>query len=129
MATVNAVVLMGNLTRDPEFKQFENGSVVKFGIASNAKFKSGNEYKEEVTYIDIECWGKQAESINKYCQKGKRVLVQGRLKLDQWEKDGQKRSKLFVSANNVTFLDSPTNSTSSAPSTPAPSSNDEEAPF
>lgn len=102
---MNLVVLLGNLTRDPELRHTNNNTaVVSFGMANNRRYKAGDDMKEETTFVEVECWGRQAELVNEYCKKGKQVLVNGRLKLDQWEKDGEKRSKLMVVANNITFL-------------------------
>ncbi|MSR18522.1 MAG: single-stranded DNA-binding protein [Phycisphaerales bacterium] len=107
MASFNRVILMGNLTRDIELKQLASGqSVAKFGLAVNNKFKTKDgELKEEVTFVDCEAWGRQAEVMKQYLTKGRPVLIEGRLKLDQWEdKDQQKRSKLFVVVENFQFV-------------------------
>lgn len=111
MANLNKVMLIGNLTRDPELRVTPKGTAIcQFSLAVNRKFKdeSGGE-REEVTYVDIEAWSKQGETIAKYCTKGRPLFVEGRLRLDQWEdkNDHQKRSRLVVVADNVHFLDSP----------------------
>ena len=87
MASFNKVLLMGNLTRDPQLKYLPSQTaVVEFGIACNRKFRTANgEDKEEVTYVDITSFGKQAEVINQYFQKGKPIFIEGRLKFDSWE--------------------------------------------
>lgn len=103
---LNHVVLAGNLTRDPETKFLANErAVCNFGIAINRKWKdnAGNA-KEETTFVDIEAWGRTAELVGQYLKKGSPVYIEGRLKLDTWEKDGQKHSKLRVSADSVQFL-------------------------
>lgn len=108
MASFNEVLLMGNLTRDPELKFLANGTALcKFGLAVNRKYKSGEEWKEDVCFVDITTWGKQAENCAAYLSKGRPVFLTGRLTMNQWETDdGQKRSKLEVTANNVQFLGS-----------------------
>ena len=106
--SLNEVQLMGNLTRDPEFKVFESGScVARFGLAINEKYKDadGNE-QEDVCFVDVETWNRQAEIVSEFCHKGKRVVVVGGLKLDTWEKDGEKRSKLKVRGRRVIFAES-----------------------
>jgi len=106
MANFNKVLLMGNLTRDPELRFTSNGSALaKFGLAVNRKYKAGEEWKEEVCFVDITVWGKQAENCAEYLSKGKPVFIDGRLQFSSWETDdGQKRSKLEVVANMVQFL-------------------------
>ena len=106
MAGVNKVFLLGNLTRDPELRYTANGSAVAgFGIAVNRKFKQDNEWKDEVCFIDITVWGKQAENCSEYLHKGSSAHIEGRLSFRSWETEqGQKRSKLEVVATNVQFL-------------------------
>jgi len=108
MASFNKVLLMGNLTRDPQLKYLPSQTaVVEFGIACNRKFRTANgEDKEEVTYVDITSFGKQAEVINQYFQKGKPIFIEGRLKFDSWEdkQGGGKRSKLTVVVENFQFV-------------------------
>jgi single-strand DNA-binding protein len=110
MANINRVFLAGNLTRDPQVRFLANEkAVAEFGLAINRKFKAGDgSLKEEVTFVDIEVWGRTAELCSQYLTKGRSCMIEGRLKLDQWEdkKDGSKRSKLRVVADNVQFLDS-----------------------
>jgi single-strand DNA-binding protein len=98
MASFNRVILLGNLTRDVELKHLPSGmSVAEIGLAVNDRRKdqSGN-WVEETTFVDVTLWGRTAEVAAEYLSKGSPILVEGRLKLDQWEKDGQKRSKLRV---------------------------------
>jgi single-strand DNA-binding protein len=98
---------MGNLTRDPELRQTPTGqNVTSFSLALNRSYKdSGGEWQEATDYIDIVCWGPLAERVAQYLSKGRRCLVQGRLQSRSWEQDGQKRNKVEVLANDVTFLD------------------------
>ena len=119
MASFNKVILVGNLTRDPQLKYLPSQlAVAEFGLAVNHKFrtKTGEE-REEVLFIDCSCFGKGGEIINQYCQKGKQILVEGRLRLDQWDdkQTGQKKSKLGVVAETVQFLGSPAGEGGGAP--------------
>lgn len=106
--SLNQVTLLGALTRDPELRQTPNGqSVCTISLALNRSYKNQNdEWVEATDYIDVVAWAKLAENINTYLQKGRRCLVVGRLQSRSWEQDGQKRSKVEVLANDVTFLDS-----------------------
>ena len=133
--SLNQVFLMGNLTRDPELRQIPSGqSVTSFSLALNRSYKdSSGAWQEATDYIDCVAWGPLAERVSQYLTKGRRCLVQGRLQSRSWEQDGQKRSKVEVLANDVTFLDSrgtggddnsggaSTPSDSPAPSKPKPS--------
>lgn len=110
MANLNKVMLIGNLTRDPELRVTPKGTAIcTFSLAVNRKFKdeSGGE-REEVTYVDIEAWGKAGENISKYCTKGRPLFVEGRLRLDQWEDKNtkEKRSRMKVVCENFQFLGS-----------------------
>ena len=106
MASFNKVILIGNLTRDPELRATANGSYIcKIGLAVNRTYQTRDgERREETTFVDIDAFGKQAEVISKYMRKGRPLMVEGRLKLDQWESDGQKRSRLGVVLENFQFL-------------------------
>jgi single-strand DNA-binding protein len=106
--SLNQVTLMGNLTRDPELRQTPGGqSVCSFSLALNRSYKDqSGQWQEATDYIDIVAWGPLAERVSQYLSKGRRCLVQGRLQSRSWEQDGQKRSKVEVLANDVTFLDS-----------------------
>jgi single-strand DNA-binding protein len=106
--SVNQVILMGNLTRDPELRQTPSGqSVVSFSLALNRAYKGQNgEWQEATDYIDVVAWGPLAERVSQYLAKGRRALVQGRLQSRSWEQDGVKRNKVEVLANDVTFVDS-----------------------
>jgi single-strand DNA-binding protein len=110
MASYNRVILMGNLTRDPQLRYLPNQTaVVDIGLAVNHKFRTASgEDREEVCFIDCTAFGKQAEVINQYCQKGRPLLVEGRLKLDTWDdkQTGQKRSKHKVNIDNFQLLGS-----------------------
>jgi single-strand DNA-binding protein len=102
----NKVILIGNLTRDPELRYTPQGtSVCNFGIAVNRKYKQADEMKEEVTFINVVVFGKQADTCGQYLNKGSAVLVEGRLQERRWEtEEGQKRSKHEVVAQSVRFL-------------------------
>ena len=107
MVSINTVILGGNLTRDPEVRYTPQGTAVaSFGLAVNRTFRTKEgEQKEEVCFVDVETWGRQAETCGEYLKKGRPVLVEGRLKLDTWEnKEGQKRSKHKIRAIRVQFL-------------------------
>lgn len=110
MAYLNKVFLIGNLTRDPELRVTPKGTAIcQFGLAVNRQFKDeSGQTRDETSFIDIEAWGKQGELVSKYLTKGSPAMVEGRLKLDQWEDktSGQKRSKLKVVLENVQFLSS-----------------------
>src|SRR5271170_7174233 len=105
-ASLNKVLLMGNLTRDPEVKYTPKGTAVcDLGIAINDSYKAQDgTIKETVTFVDVEVWGRTAENCKQYLTKGRPVFVEGQLRLDQWEQDGQKRSKMKVRADRVQFL-------------------------
>ncbi|HSX27659.1 MAG TPA: single-stranded DNA-binding protein [Patescibacteria group bacterium] len=105
----NQVILMGNLTRDPELRQTPNGqNVCSFSLALNRSYKGGDgEWKEVTDYVDIVAWGPLGERVAQYLTKGRPALVNGRLQSRSWEQDGQKRSKVEVNAQDVTFLGSP----------------------
>ncbi|MBI5050631.1 MAG: single-stranded DNA-binding protein [Nitrospirae bacterium] len=102
----NKIILVGNLTRDPEMRYTPQGtSVCNFGIAVNRKYKQGEEVKEDVTFINVVVFGKQADTCGQYLNKGSAVLVEGRLQERRWEtEEGQKRSKFEVVAQTVRFL-------------------------
>ncbi|MDH5638272.1 MAG: single-stranded DNA-binding protein [Nitrospinota bacterium] len=106
MSSLNKVTLIGNLTRDPELRYTPSGmALCKFGLAVNRKYKSGDEWKEDATFVDITVWGKQGETASEYLSKGRQVCIDGRLTFSQWETDdGQKRSKLEVTGERVIFL-------------------------
>lgn len=108
MANYNRIIMMGNLTRDPEVKQVTSGqSVCRFGLASNRQFKNKQTgaMVQEVCFVDVDVWGPQADVCKQYLAKGRSVLIEGRLKLDSWQDaDGNKRSKHSIVADRVTFL-------------------------
>jgi single-strand DNA-binding protein len=107
--SLNRVMLAGNLTRDPQVRFLASEkAVAEFGLAINRRFKDKDgQSKEEVTFVDVEAWGRTAELVGQYLTKGRACYVEGRLKFDSWEdKEGQKRSKLKVVADTVQFLDS-----------------------
>lgn len=102
----NQVILMGNLTRDPELRQTPNGqNVCSFSLALNRSYKGADgNWQEATDYIDVVAWGPLGERVAQYLSKGRPCLVNGRLQSRQWESDGQKRSKVEVNAQDVTFL-------------------------
>ncbi|NBV41093.1 single-stranded DNA-binding protein, partial [bacterium] len=108
MAAFNKIIMMGNLTRDPEYKQLPSGmAVCRLGIASNRQIKNRQTGAniQEVCYVDVDVWGAQAESCRQYLQKGRGVLVEGRLKFDSWkDAEGATRSKHSIIADRVVFL-------------------------
>jgi single-strand DNA-binding protein len=105
MASFNRVILVGNLTRDPELRYIPNGTPVSdIGLAVNDRFKKNDQWVEEVTFVDVTLWGRTAEVANEYLSKGSSVLIEGRLKLHTWEKDGQKHSKLRVTCDRMQML-------------------------
>jgi len=109
MANYNKVMLIGNLTRDPQLRYTPSQmAVCDFGLAVNRRMRtSGGEQKEEVCFVDITAWGKQAETLSKYVTKGRQLFVEGRLTFDQWEtQDGQRRTKLKVTLEGFQFLSS-----------------------
>jgi single-strand DNA-binding protein len=142
MASLNKVYLMGNLTRDPELRYTPSGTAVcRLGLAVNRRFTtSQGESRDESCFIDIDVWGKTAEHCNQYLRKGSAALVEGRLKMDQWEDrtTGQKRSKLLVHGENVQFLGQPRSqqsgesfggaNTAAAPASPAASGGQQQPP-
>ena len=110
MPNYNKVILMGNLTRDPEVRYTSSGTAIaKLGLAVNRYYRNQEgQQQEETTFVDVDAFGKQAETIGQYLKKGRPIMVEGRLKLDQWDdkQTGQKRSKLGVTLENFQFLDS-----------------------
>jgi len=109
MASYNRVILMGNLTRDPQVRYTPSGTAVtEIGLAVNRTWfdKQSNSRREETTFVDVTLWGRQAEVAGEYLAKGRQVLIEGRLQLDTWDdkETGQKRSKLRVVAENMTMV-------------------------
>jgi single-strand DNA-binding protein len=106
MASLNKVILLGNLTRDPELRYTPNGTAVSsFGLAVNRRYRQGDEWKDEVCFVDVVTYGRQAETVGEYLSKGSMALVEGRLQWRSWESEtGQKRSKHEVVAMNVQFM-------------------------
>ena len=118
MASYNRVLLMGNLTRNPELRYTPSGTAVTdLGLAVNENFKNkAGEVVEQTCFVDVVVWGRQAETASEYLHKGSSVFVEGRLQLDQWENpQGEKRSKLRVRADRVQFLGSPQQRTETTP--------------
>ncbi|HNQ74647.1 MAG TPA: single-stranded DNA-binding protein [Verrucomicrobiota bacterium] len=111
MASFNKVILVGNLTRDPDLRYTPKGTAIaKIGLAVNRVWTNeAGERKEEVTFVDVDIFGRTAENVGKYMRKGRPILIEGRLRLDQWDdkQTGQKKSRLGVVAETVQFLGSP----------------------
>ena len=124
MSNFNKVYLMGNLTRDPELRHTPKGqAVARLSMAVNRKYQVDGENREEVTFVDIDVWGKAAETICQYCKKGRPLFVEGRLKLDQWDDKatGQKRSALKVMLESFQFIGGrPADTEGQATNRPAP---------
>ncbi len=110
MAGYNRIIIVGNLTRDPEYKQLSSGQAVcRLGLATNRQFRNRQtgDVSQEVCFVDVDVWGAQAESCHQYLAKGRQVLVEGRLKLDSWQdNEGNNRSKHSITAERVVFLSS-----------------------
>ena len=110
MASFNKVILMGNLTRDPELRYTPKGTAIaRLGVAVNRRWTGeGGEQREETTFVDVDAFGKQAETLGQYMKKGRPILIEGRLRLDTWEdkQSGQKRSKLGVVLETFQFVGS-----------------------
>ena len=121
MANLNRVFLMGNLTRDPELRYIPSGTAVaNLGLAVNRRYKDPNgNLQEEVCYVTVVVWGRQAETASQYLTKGRPVFVEGRLQYRTWEQDGKKRSTLEVRCERLQFL-------GSKPGTDAPASGEAE---
>ena len=145
----NKVILMGNLTRDPDYRVTANGhQICKLGVAVNRRFttKSG-EKRDETTFVDVDSFGPQAETISKFFSKGRAILIEGRLHMDEWENpQGERRSKLLVHLESFSFVNdgqggggasqggtAPARQPQDQPHTPAPqtetSGDDEDVPF
>lgn len=105
MASFNKVILVGNLTRNVELRYTGNNiAVADLGLAVNDRVKKDEKWQDETTFVDVTLWGKTAETAEKYLVKGSPALIEGRLKLDTWEKDGQKRSKLKIIGERLQLL-------------------------
>jgi single-strand DNA-binding protein len=105
MKDINSVVQVGRLTRDPELKYTQGGmAIMKGSIAVNRLVKDGDGWKDEASFFEFTLFGKQAEAVHKYCEKGKQIAIRGELKQDRWEQDGQKRSKVVIIADSLQLL-------------------------
>ena len=105
MVDINHVVLVGRLTRDAELKSIANGQAVcKFSIAVNRRRKNGEQWEDEPNFFDVVVWGRQGESLHQYLVKGKLVGIDGELRQDRWQQDGQNRSKVEIVANYLQLL-------------------------
>ncbi len=105
MADINTVVIVGRLTREAELKYTNSGmGVSKFSIAVNRRKRSGDQWEDEVSFFDCTMFGKRAESLNQYLNKGKQIAVNGELRQGRWEQDGQSRSKVEIIVNDIQLL-------------------------
>ena len=105
MADLSIAVLVGRLTRDSELKYTSGGSpICSFSVATSSRKKKGDQWIDEASFWDIELWGKQGESLQQYLVKGKQVAIEGSMRQDRWEKDGQPRMKVVISAQTVQLL-------------------------
>jgi len=105
MVDINHVVLIGRLVRDAELKYTASGQAVcKFSLAVNRRRKNGDQWEDEANYFDVVLWGRQGESLNQYLIKGKSIGIDGELRQDRWQQEGQSRSKVEIVANNVQLL-------------------------
>jgi len=131
MASLNKVLLMGNVTRDPELRYISSGTaVLDLGLAVNRRVKSQDgTWTDEATFLTVTVWGKQAESCAEYLSKGRAVFVEGRLHMDQWDdkKTGEKRSRLQITAENVQFLGGGGGRRRAEPGADAPPPQDQDA--
>ncbi len=130
MTGFNRVVLIGNLTRDPQLRQIPSGtSVAELGLATNERYRNrGGELAESTCFVDVVAWGKQAETCEQYLRKGSPILVEGRLQFDQWKTaEGQKRSKLRVRADRIRFMGKSASPQGLQADSPPPVSQDEGA--
>jgi len=107
MRDINVVVLVGRLTRDSELKYTKSGiPIARFSVAINRSVKRGEVWEDEASFLDVDFWGKGGESVNRFLTKGQQVAIEGELRQDRWEQDGQTRSKVVVVANNVRLMGS-----------------------
>ncbi len=122
MASFNRVILIGNVTRDPELRYIPSGTAVaEVGLAINDKRKdTSGEWIEETTFVDVTLWGRTAEVASEYLKRGAPCLIEGRLKLDTWERDGKKQSKLKVIGERMQLLSAPAKRAEPAAETSAP---------
>lgn len=105
MADLSIAVIVGRLTRDAELKYTSGGSpICGFSVATSSRKKKGDQWVDEASFWDVELWGKQAESLNQYLVKGKQVAIEGQMRQDRWEKDGQPRMKVVINAQSVQLL-------------------------
>lgn len=132
MTSFNKVILLGNLTRDPEIRYMPNGTAVaNFALAVNRKYRQGDETKEEVSFIDVVVFGKNAENCGQYLNKGDAALIEGRLQQRRWDdkETGQKRSKVEVAAQSVTFMPKRTSGHGQSEPLPEPPVDIDDIPF
>lgn len=136
MAAANKVILIGNISREIEVKYLKSGmAVTNIGLAVNEKVKDGDSWVDKCQFFDVTVWGKQAESLGQYMTKGSSLYVEGKLTVEQWEKDEVKHSRVKITAQNIQFLGSRGGGTAKADSSPKteqdelPSLDGEDLPF
>ena len=128
MASFNRVILVGNLTRDIELRYTPSGTAVTdMGMAVNERVKRNDQWTDEVNFFDVTLWGRTAEVAGEYLSKGSPVLIEGRLKYETWEQDGQKRSKVKIVGERMQMLGSRGGGSGSGSGAPAPHSNQQQA--
>lgn len=121
-ADINKTIIVGRLTRDSELSYTNSGyAILKFSIATNRRKKDGDQWIDEANFFDVVVWGKRGEAISQWLVKGQQVVVEGELRQERWEKDGVKRSKVSIEANNVQMIGG--RSVSAEPTAPAESDN------
>jgi single-strand DNA-binding protein len=127
---INKTFICGRLTRDVQLRQAAGKSVASFGLAVNHSYKSADgEKKEEVLFIDVEAWGRTGELAGQYLHKGSEAFVEGRLKLDTWEKDGQKQARIKLVAESVQFGAKASGEVAAPKSSPVSTADKDEVPF
>lgn len=130
MSSFNRVILLGRLTRDPELRYVAKKTAVSdIGLAVNDRIKKNGEWLDEATFVEVTLWGRSAEVANEYLSKGSPLLIEGRLKLDSWEKDGQKRSRLKVVADKMQMLASKSTGELDSQSELATANSEQEIPY
>lgn len=130
MKDLNNIVLVGRLTRDAELSYTTGGAAVcKFSIATNTTKKDGDRWIDEANFFEVVLWGRQGETLKQYLLKGKQIAVQGELKQDRWQQDGQNRSKVYIKAENIQLLGGKSEQTAPAPSAPAGNDFPDDIPF
>lgn len=128
--SINRVTISGNLTRDSELRSTQSGkSVLQFGVAVNERVKQGDQWVDKPNFIDCTMFGNRAEKIAQYLKKGGKVAIEGKLRWSQWEKNGEKRSKVEIIVDEIEFMSARSEQTTSQPEYYEATYYDEEIPF